>query len=201
MLFLPLHLRSECEQNCWDPKDGELCLNRVKPGTWRNTAWAWGIGGLGGTSGNIVLEEHSVNRGHCWKSSQSWKSVKHEELIKRIPCWDHKSIMPNTNCTSIQVFVERMNEGIDGLFHWRPWRLRWLDAWQMCLNNLYVLYEQPVCVVQQVWSIKLSCFCWNTSCSWNTRCPSTKPICKPQSSWSPSPAQDEMYSVMTNCNV
>jgi len=139
MLFLPLHLRSECEQNCWDPKDGELCLNRVKPGTWRNTAWAWGIGGLGGTSGNIVLEEHSVNRGHCWKSSQSWKSVKHEELIKRIPCWDHKSFMPNTNCTSIQVFVERMNEGIDGLFHWRPWRLRWLDAWQMCLNNLYVL--------------------------------------------------------------
>ena len=24
--------RSECEHTCWDPKDGELCLNRVKPG-------------------------------------------------------------------------------------------------------------------------------------------------------------------------
>ena len=24
--------RSECERICWDPKDGELCLNRVKPG-------------------------------------------------------------------------------------------------------------------------------------------------------------------------
>ena len=24
--------RSECEHLCWDPKDGELCLNRVKPG-------------------------------------------------------------------------------------------------------------------------------------------------------------------------
>ena len=24
--------RSECERSCWDPKDGELCLNRVKPG-------------------------------------------------------------------------------------------------------------------------------------------------------------------------
>ena len=23
--------RSECEHTCWDPKDGELCLNRVKP--------------------------------------------------------------------------------------------------------------------------------------------------------------------------
>ena len=23
---------SECEHICWDPKDGELCLNRVKPG-------------------------------------------------------------------------------------------------------------------------------------------------------------------------
>ena len=23
---------SECEHVCWDPKDGELCLNRVKPG-------------------------------------------------------------------------------------------------------------------------------------------------------------------------
>ena len=22
---------SECEHICWDPKDGELCLNRVKP--------------------------------------------------------------------------------------------------------------------------------------------------------------------------
>ena len=24
--------RSECEHTCWDPKDGELFLNRVKPG-------------------------------------------------------------------------------------------------------------------------------------------------------------------------
>ena len=24
--------RSECEHTCWDPKDGELCLGRVKPG-------------------------------------------------------------------------------------------------------------------------------------------------------------------------
>ena len=24
--------RSECERICWDPKDGELCLGRVKPG-------------------------------------------------------------------------------------------------------------------------------------------------------------------------
>ena len=24
--------RSECEHTCWDPKDGELCLNRAKPG-------------------------------------------------------------------------------------------------------------------------------------------------------------------------
>ncbi len=24
--------RFECEQVCWDPKDGELCLNRAKPG-------------------------------------------------------------------------------------------------------------------------------------------------------------------------
>jgi hypothetical protein len=23
--------RSEYERTCWDPKDGELCLNRVKP--------------------------------------------------------------------------------------------------------------------------------------------------------------------------
>ena len=23
---------SECEHACWDPKDGELCLDRVKPG-------------------------------------------------------------------------------------------------------------------------------------------------------------------------
>ena len=22
---------SECEHTCWDPKDGEICLNRVKP--------------------------------------------------------------------------------------------------------------------------------------------------------------------------
>jgi hypothetical protein len=28
----PLGERSECEHMCWDPKDGELCLNRVKPG-------------------------------------------------------------------------------------------------------------------------------------------------------------------------
>ena len=24
--------RFECEHICWDPKDGDLCLNRVKPG-------------------------------------------------------------------------------------------------------------------------------------------------------------------------
>ena len=24
--------RFEFERTCWDPKDGELCLNRVKPG-------------------------------------------------------------------------------------------------------------------------------------------------------------------------
>ena len=24
--------RFECEHTCWDPKDGELCLNRAKPG-------------------------------------------------------------------------------------------------------------------------------------------------------------------------
>ena len=24
--------RSECEHICWDPKDGELCLSRAKPG-------------------------------------------------------------------------------------------------------------------------------------------------------------------------
>ena len=23
---------SECEHTCWDPKDGELCLSRMKPG-------------------------------------------------------------------------------------------------------------------------------------------------------------------------
>jgi hypothetical protein len=28
----PLGKWSECEHTCWDPKDGELCLNRVKPG-------------------------------------------------------------------------------------------------------------------------------------------------------------------------
>jgi hypothetical protein len=27
----PLGERSECEHISWDPKDGELCLNRVKP--------------------------------------------------------------------------------------------------------------------------------------------------------------------------
>ena len=26
-----LYDRFECEHTCWDPKDGELCLNRVKP--------------------------------------------------------------------------------------------------------------------------------------------------------------------------
>ena len=30
--FNPPGCRSECEHICWDPKDGELCLNRVKPG-------------------------------------------------------------------------------------------------------------------------------------------------------------------------
>ena len=24
--------RFECEHTCWDPKDGELCLSRAKPG-------------------------------------------------------------------------------------------------------------------------------------------------------------------------
>ena len=28
----PLGERSECEHMCWDPKGGELFLNRVKPG-------------------------------------------------------------------------------------------------------------------------------------------------------------------------
>ena len=28
----PLGEWSECEHICWDPKDGELCLSRVKPG-------------------------------------------------------------------------------------------------------------------------------------------------------------------------
>ena len=28
----PLEKKSECEHICWDPKDGELCLNRVKLG-------------------------------------------------------------------------------------------------------------------------------------------------------------------------
>jgi hypothetical protein len=28
----PLGKWSECEHVCWDPKDGELCLNRAKPG-------------------------------------------------------------------------------------------------------------------------------------------------------------------------
>jgi len=28
----PLGEWSECEHTCWDPKDGELCLSRVKPG-------------------------------------------------------------------------------------------------------------------------------------------------------------------------
>ena len=30
--FNPSGERSECERQCWDPKDDELCLNRVKPG-------------------------------------------------------------------------------------------------------------------------------------------------------------------------
>ena len=28
----PSRERSECEHTCWDSKDGELCLSRVKPG-------------------------------------------------------------------------------------------------------------------------------------------------------------------------
>jgi hypothetical protein len=28
----PLGSRFEFEHACWDPKDGELCLNRAKPG-------------------------------------------------------------------------------------------------------------------------------------------------------------------------
>ena len=28
----PSGSRFECEHTCWDPKDGELCLNRAKPG-------------------------------------------------------------------------------------------------------------------------------------------------------------------------
>ena len=28
----PLGEWSECEHTCWDPKDGELCLSRRKPG-------------------------------------------------------------------------------------------------------------------------------------------------------------------------
>ena len=28
----PPGARLECERACWDPKDGELCLNRAKPG-------------------------------------------------------------------------------------------------------------------------------------------------------------------------
>jgi hypothetical protein len=28
----PSGKRFECEHICWDPKDGELCLSRVKPG-------------------------------------------------------------------------------------------------------------------------------------------------------------------------
>jgi len=27
-----LGYRFECEHTCWDPKDGELCLSRAKPG-------------------------------------------------------------------------------------------------------------------------------------------------------------------------
>ena len=28
----PSSERFECEHTCWDPKDGELCLSRAKPG-------------------------------------------------------------------------------------------------------------------------------------------------------------------------
>jgi hypothetical protein len=28
----PMGERFECEHTCWDPKDGELCLSRAKPG-------------------------------------------------------------------------------------------------------------------------------------------------------------------------
>ena len=28
----PSGSRFECEHTCWDPKDGELCLSRTKPG-------------------------------------------------------------------------------------------------------------------------------------------------------------------------
>ncbi len=28
----PLGGRSECDHTCWDPKNGELCLSRAKPG-------------------------------------------------------------------------------------------------------------------------------------------------------------------------
>ena len=28
----PSRERFECEHTCWDPKDGELCLSRTKPG-------------------------------------------------------------------------------------------------------------------------------------------------------------------------
>ena len=28
----PSRERFECEHICWDPKDGELCLSRAKPG-------------------------------------------------------------------------------------------------------------------------------------------------------------------------
>ena len=28
----PCDKRFECEHRCWDPKDGELCMTRVKPG-------------------------------------------------------------------------------------------------------------------------------------------------------------------------
>ena len=28
----PTGERFECEHTCWDPKDGELCLSRAKPG-------------------------------------------------------------------------------------------------------------------------------------------------------------------------
>jgi hypothetical protein len=28
----PTRERFECEHTCWDPKDGELCLSRAKPG-------------------------------------------------------------------------------------------------------------------------------------------------------------------------
>ena len=33
--------RSECEHTCWDPKDGELCLSRAKPGETLEPSSSW----------------------------------------------------------------------------------------------------------------------------------------------------------------